>query len=121
MRIFKNTWFCRFARKEQIHDTMLKAAIARARNGSIDADLGGGVIKQRIARPGGGKSGGYRSIILFQKEEKVFFIYGFPKSGRDNIEPDELADFKKLAKYHFALSEEQIEIMLKDEDITEVI
>lgn len=121
MRIFKSAWFCRFARKEQIDDAMLRDAIARAGNGSVDADLGGGVIKQRIARQGGGKSGGYRCIILFRKEEKAFFVYGFPKSERGNIRPDETAEFKKLAKFYLALSEEQIEIMLKNEDITEVI
>ena len=121
MRVFKSAWFCRFARKEQINDVMLKDAITRAKSGSIDADLGGGVTKQRIARPGEGKSGGYRSIILFRKEEKAFFVYGFPKSDRENIRPDETAGFKKLAKEYLALSEEQIEIMLKDEGITEVI
>lgn len=121
LRIFKNAWFCRFARKEQIDDATLKDAIARAESGSIDADLGGGVIKQRIARLGEGKSGGYRSIILFRKEEKAFFVYGFSKSDRENIRPDETAGFKKLAKWYLALSEEQIERMLKDEGITEVI
>ena len=116
-----NAWFCRFARKERIDDTTLKDAIARAENGSVDADLGGGVIKQRIARSGEGKSGGYRCIILFRKEEKAFFVYGFSKSGRGNIRPDETAEFKKLARYYLALSVEQIELMLKNEDITEVI
>lgn len=120
MRIFKNAWFCRFARREKIKDAVLKEAIARAERGLIDADLGGGVIKQRLARPGQGRSGGYRSIIIFQKGERAFFVYGFAKSDRENIDPDEAAAFKKSAKAFFALSDEQIEILIKDKELSEV-
>ncbi len=121
LRIFKNAWFCRFARREKIKDAVLKEAVVGAERGIIDADLGGGVIKQRLPRPGQGKSGGYRSIIIFRKGELAFFVYGFAKSDRGNIEPDETAAFKKLAKGYLALSEEQIEIMLKDKTLKEVI
>ena len=98
----------------------MKEAIARAERGLIDAELGGGVIKQRLARPGQGRSGGYRSIIIFQKGERAFFVYGFAKSDRENIEPDETAAFKKSAKAFFALSDKQIEILIKDEELSEV-
>lgn len=97
LRIFKNKWFVRFARREGIEDTELCEAIERAEKGLIDADLGGGVIKQRIARPNEGKSGGFRSIVLFRSGEKSFFVYGFSKSGRDNVRKDELQGFKELA------------------------
>ena len=120
LRIFKNAWFCRFARREKIKDAVLKEAIARAERGLIDADLGGGVIKQRLARPGQGRSGGYRSIIIFQKGERAFFVYGFAKSDRENIDPDEAAAFKKSAKAFFALSDKQIEILIKDRELSEV-
>ena len=73
MRIFKTKWFVRFARKQGIGDADLRAAVDRAVAGMIDADLGGGVIKQRIARPGEGKSGGFRSMVLFRAGEKAFF------------------------------------------------
>ena len=63
MRIFKNAWFGRFARKENISAEMLWDAVVRAEKGLIDADLGGGVIKQRIARPGESKPKGFRSIV----------------------------------------------------------
>ncbi len=96
-RIFKNKWFMRFARKEGINDSDLCKAVRNAENGLIDADLGGGVIKQRIARAKEGKSGGYRSIILFRSGDKAFFIYGFSKSNQDNISQEELAGFKALA------------------------
>jgi hypothetical protein len=60
-KIFKTRWFARFARKEKIQDLVLVDAILRAEKGQVDTDLGGGVIKQRIARAGEGKSGGYRT------------------------------------------------------------
>ena len=97
IRIFKNKWFFRFARKESIEDADLCAAISNIEEGLIDADLGSGVQKQRIARAKEGKSGGYRSIILFRSGDKAFFVYGFAKSKRDNINKVELAGFKALA------------------------
>ena len=52
MRVFKTRWFARFARQEKIADASLREAIARAEHGLVDADLGGGLIKQRVARQG---------------------------------------------------------------------
>ena len=75
----------------------LRKAVDDAGRGLVDADLGGGVLKQRIARAGGGKSGGFRTIILFRAGERAFFVYGFAKNERDNIRDDELAAFKMLA------------------------
>jgi len=96
--VYKTKWFQRFARKEKIADAALLDAIARAAKGQIDADLGGGVIKQRVARPGQGKSGGYRAIIVFRQEDRAVFMYGFAKSERDNIREDEEKQFKEAAK-----------------------
>jgi hypothetical protein len=72
-------------------------AIGNAERGLIDADLGGGVIKQRIARPGKGKSGGFRTIILFQAGARAFFVHGFAKKDQGNIRDDELSAFKMLS------------------------
>ena len=80
MRIFTNAWLERFARKQRLDDDALREAIQRAEQGLVDADLGGGVIKQRVARPGQGKSGGYRTIILYRQESRAFFVFGFAKS-----------------------------------------
>ncbi|MDR1608384.1 MAG: type II toxin-antitoxin system RelE/ParE family toxin [Deltaproteobacteria bacterium] len=82
MRVFKSGKFGDFAEKEKISDKSLKSVAKDIEEGRIDADLGGGVIKQRLARPGGGKSGGYWLIICFKKAARTFFIYGFPKSER---------------------------------------
>ena len=120
MQIFKNTWFQRFARKEKITDEVLKDAIARAEKGIINADLGGNVIKQRIARVGQGKSGGYRTIILFKKGDKAFFVYGFAKNERDNIDKNETDTFKKSAKELLALSDKHIQELIENGALTEV-
>ncbi len=120
MRIFKNKWFVRFARKEGISDAKLCDAVKDAEAGNINADYGGGVIKQRIARPNEGKSGGYRSVILYRKGDKAFFVYGFLKSERENINEAEEREFKKLAKVTFALSEEELAKLVEIGTYTEV-
>ena len=97
MRIFKTKAFARFARGALMTDKVLRAAVARAERGLVDADLGGGVIKQRIARRGAGKSGGFRTIILFRAGTRAFFVHGFAKNEQDNIRDDELAAFRMLA------------------------
>lgn len=120
MRIFKSKWFERFARKEGIADAALQEAADRAEKGQIDADLGGEVIKQRIARRGQGRSSGYWTIILFRRGTKAFFIYGFPKSQRANIDADELKRFREAAKHVLALKERHLAELLKRGDFIEV-
>jgi len=119
-RIFKNRWFVRFARKVRIEDADLCKAINDAEKGLIDADLGGGVIKQRIARPDEGKSGGYRSIVLFHSGERAFFVYGFAKSERDNIKKNELKAFKALADEMLSYDKAALTKALKSSVVFEV-
>jgi len=121
LKVFKNAWFGRFARKEKISADALWDAIERAENGQIDADLGGGVIKQRIARPGESKSKGYRSIVLFRKGELSFFVYGFSKSELGNIREDEEAQFKKMAKYVLSLTDALVSELIANGQFEEVI
>ena len=121
MRVFKNKWFAKFARKEGISDEKLIQAVKDADAGSIDADYGSGVIKQRIARPHEGKSGGYRSIILYRQGERAFFVYGFAKNMLENIDKADVTAFKKLAKVMLGATEPQVEIMLERGEIEEVL
>ena len=86
MRVFKTKPFTRFALREGISDAALCDAVTRAESGLVDADLGRGVIKQRLARPGQGKSGGFRSLILFRRGARAFFVCGFAKNTQDNID-----------------------------------
>ena len=119
MRIFKNKWFARFARKEAISNESLHEAVKQIEAGNYDADLGAGVFKQRIARPGEGPASGYRVILCFKLERRTFFVYGFAKSSRANIAPDEIKEFRKLAKILFAMTDEQLERMLQNGDFDE--
>ena len=114
MRIFKNTWFTRFAQKEDITDVELRETVNRLEAGQADADLGGGVYKMRVARSGEGKSGGYRVIVFFKSEERTFYAYGFPKSGMDNINEKQLRNFKLAAKTIFKYSDEEIDERVKN-------
>lgn len=120
MRIFKNKPFARFARKARIADHDLRKAIDDIGRGLVDADLGGGVIKQRIARPGGGKSGGFRTIILFKAHERAFFVRGFAKNELDNIRDDELAALKILAATVLAYDDAALALALAEGILTEV-
>lgn len=87
----------RFADKAGISDVALCRAVSHAERGLVAADLGGGVIKQRIARPGRGKSGGFRTLVVFRASTRAIFVHGFAKNEKDNIQNDELFALKKLA------------------------
>jgi hypothetical protein len=113
VRVFKNTWFIRFARREGIVDDELREVVNQIEAGQVDADLGGGVFKQRIGREGEGKSGGYRVIVLFKSGDRSFFIYGFAKSDRDNIDQKEVRNFKEYAKDCLGLSDTALEEAVK--------
>lgn len=113
MRAFKNAWFARFARRSGLADEQLQAALAQASNGLIDADLGGGVIKQRIARNGEGKSGGYRTIVLYSHGERAFFVYGYAKSCEANIRQADLMQFRKMARLVLVLSDDDLALALQ--------
>ena len=120
VRVFKSSWFQRFANKERIDNTSLQEAVNRAESGLVDANIGGGVIKQRIGRKGEGKSGGYRTVILFRKGTLAFFVYGFSKSDRDNFGIAEERAFKKAAGHLLALNAKQIETLVKQGAFHEV-
>jgi hypothetical protein len=113
VRVFKNTWFTRFAAKEGITDGELLGIVDQLEARLADADLGGGVYKVRIARPGAGKSGGYRVIVFFRSGERTFYVYGFAKSARANISGKELAKLKQRARTRFSMTDEQIKAALE--------
>ena len=101
MDVYQTKGFDRFARKVKISAADLLDVIDRANRGPIDADLGGGLIKQRIARPGQGRRGGHRGIVAFREGALAVFLFGFSKNDLDNIAPDDLADLRLLAKGWF--------------------
>lgn len=121
MRIFKNKAFTRFARKAGIDDASLCKAVKNAEKGLLDADLGGGVIKQRVARNGGGKSGGFRTLILFRIGSLAFFVHGFAKNEQANIDDDELVALRNLAEVMLHYDEAALSLALANKTLIEVI
>jgi len=121
VRVFKNTWFTRFARKEGISDEELRDIVDQLEAGQPDANLGGDVYKVRLSRSGEGKSGGYRVIVFFRSGNRTIFVYGFTKSDRANIDQGELRAFKNDAKYQLALTDEQLKAWLENKTLVEVI
>jgi hypothetical protein len=121
LRIFKNKAFTRFAAKAGIDDAMLRDAISDIERGLISANLGGGLIKQRIARPRQGKSGGFRALIVFRAGARAFFVHGFAKSEKDNIDRIELAALKKLASELLAYDDKNTSRAVRSGTLIEVI
>jgi hypothetical protein len=109
MRVFKTYNFTRFAKDEGIGDTQLAAAIRQAENGLIDANLGGGLIKLRISRPGGGKRSGYRTIIAYRAGARAVFLFGFAKNERENISSAQQDYLKSYASDILSCSEKVLD------------
>jgi hypothetical protein len=119
VRIFKTKTLARFTKREAISDVSLVAAVENARRGLIDADLGGGLIKQRVARPGQGKRGGFRMLIGFRSDRAVF-LFGFAKNERDNIDDNQLTTLREIVASWFAADDKKIAQALKDGLLMEV-
>ncbi|MBW4588077.1 type II toxin-antitoxin system RelE/ParE family toxin [Aetokthonos hydrillicola Thurmond2011] len=119
MLIYKTRWFDRWARKEGLNDLNLCAAVEEMAAGLYEADLGGGLFKKRVARSGKGKRSGFRTLIATNREDRwffVFFVFGFPKNERSNIDKHEEEALKKLASVLLCYTLQQLEkAKLKDE------
>lgn len=120
LAVFKTKPFSRFARKAKLEDGTLWGAAERANSGVIDADLGGGVIKLRIARKGEGKSGGSRAIVLFRSQIRAVFVYGFEKKDLDNIKPIELEGFRELANIILGYSNVELDAQVQAGSLIEI-
>ena len=104
MAIYKTRWFDRWARKQNLSMRALCEAVREMAAGLYEADLGGGLLKKRIARPGQGKSSGFRTLVATNKGSRWFFVFGFPKNERSNIDKDEEDALKRLAVYLLSLT-----------------
>ncbi len=92
----------------------------RAEIGLIDADLGGGLIKQRLARQGSGKSGSYRSIMIFRSGERAILVFAFAKSDKANLSAAELKAYRKAASIMLEFGAGQIETEVEAGRLIEV-
>ena len=104
MAIYKTRWFERWARKQKLSKRALCEAVREMEAGLYEADLGGGLLKKRIARPGQGKSGGFRTLVATNKAKRWLFVFGFPKNARSNIDKDEDDGLKQLAAHLLSLA-----------------
>lgn len=120
MRVFKTRRFARFAKNEDIDDGQLVDALRRAERRLVDADLGGGVIKQRVSRQGQGKRGGYRTLIAYRAGVRAVFLLGFAKKERDNVRPDELENLKLVAADLLTAAASAIDQMVDKDRLIEV-
>lgn len=120
MLILKNAWFCKFAQKSDISDDALLDVVRRIERGQIDADLGGGVLKMRVARKGQGRSAGFRVIVLMKLGDLILFVFGFAKSNKSTLTVGELEVYKKLADHVLSLSDAQIQALLDDETFKKI-
>ncbi|KPA09691.1 protein containing DUF1044 [Candidatus Magnetomorum sp. HK-1] len=121
MRIFKLKLFHKWARKEGLTNKALKDTIQEMEKGLLGNELGGFVYKKRVAIQGRGKRSGVRTLIAFKYDEKVFFMYGFAKNQRDNINVVELEALKRLAKELFRYNDNEIDKAIKAKEIIEVV
>ena len=121
MRIFKTRWFHRWARKESLSDEALIIAVKEMEQGLIDVDLGGNVYKKRVALPGRGKSGSERIILAYRVEDKAFYVYGFAKNKRANIDDEELKVLKAVSRDLLAHSDSELKRLVKEAELYEVM
>jgi hypothetical protein len=120
MHIYKTRQFDKWAEKEGLADCVLWAAVAEMERGLVDADLGGHVFKKRVALPGRGKSGGARSLLAYRQADRAFFIYGFAKNERDNIDAKELKALQLLAASYLDLDMAQLNHAVREGKLIEV-
>jgi hypothetical protein len=109
MAVYQTRWFDRWARKQGLTTSSLCAAVREMRAGLCDADLGGGLLKKRIARTGQGKRGGFRTLVATNKGTRWIFVYGFPKNERSNIDKDEEDALKHLAAHLLVLTAQALD------------
>lgn len=113
MQIYKTKEFGKWALKEGLEDQALLDAVDEIARGLVDADLGGHVLKKRVALSGRGKSSGSRTILAYRYGDKAFFVFGFAKNARSNISVDELKALKHLAKELLAYSNAELAKAIK--------
>lgn len=112
IRVFKTRHFSRWMRKTQLLDVALCDAVSEMRQGLVDADLGGSVVKKRVALPGRGKSGGARTLVATNKVDRWFFLFGFEKSERPDVSAKELQAVQAVAADLLKLASKELDALI---------
>jgi len=103
-----------------VRDNVLISAIREIQEGLFDADLGGGIIKKRIALPGRGKRGSTRTLLATNRGDRWFFVFSFEKNERDNISNKELDALRALAEDLLRLTAKQMIEAIRQGSLVEV-
>ncbi len=120
MKVFKTKIFAKWAAKSGLFDSILINAVHELERGLVDANLGGNLYKKRVATRSSGKSGGYRTLLAYRKDRIVFFLYGFEKNVRANINLKEEQALKELTKVYLELTDTQINLAILKNELVEV-
>lgn len=119
-RVFKTRHFSRWLRKTDLTDAALCQAVKEMVEGLVDADLGGDVLKKRVALPGRGKRGGARTLVATRKASRWFFVFGFEKNEKSNISSPELEALQTLAAELLTLDSLQLDSAVQDGTLQEI-
>ena len=119
-RVFKTRQFARWMRQTELTDAALCMSVHEMMAGLVDADLGGHVLKKRVAVPGRGKRGGVRSLVATRRGSRWFFVFGFEKNEKANVSRAELEALQWLARELLDLSPEQLELSIQDGALQEI-
>lgn len=107
-------------RKTELSDSALCAAVAEMATGLIDADMGGGVYKKRVALAGRGKSGGARTLVATNRGSRWFFIFGFEKNERATISTREVEAVQRIASDLLRLNSSELDAHVASEALKEI-
>ncbi len=119
-RVFKTRQFANWMRKSELTDQALCQAVSEMVIGLVDADLGGDVLKKRVALPGRGKRGGARTLVATRRASRWFFVFGFEKNEKANVSNAELEALQWLAKQLLDLTGRQLEVSVQDGSLQEI-
>lgn len=119
-RVFKTRYFSRWFRKIGLSDVALCQVVKEMEQGLIAANLGGGVVKKRLALPGRGKRGGARTLVATNKGDRWFFLFGFQKNERANITAEELEGLREITRQLLCMTSEQLDEAVRDGSLQEI-
>lgn len=119
-RVFKTRQFSRWMRQTELTDAALCMSVREMMAGLVDADLGGHVLKKRVAVPGRGKRGGARTLVATRRGSRWFFVFGFEKNEKANVSRAELEALQWLARELLDLTAVQLELSIQDGALQEI-
>ena len=113
MDVFVTRECVRLLKRAKISDDVLLNAIEDANRGLVDADIGSGVIKQRLPGPSSGKARGSRAILFFVRAERAVFLHVFSKNAKANLTPTETEAYRDFASVLRTMEKATLEALVE--------